>query len=73
MTDRIHSLTVVLEKDMRDDDAQALINAITQLRGVLSVSGNISDLSDHIAQVRARRELGEKLFNVIYPKQELPK
>lgn len=33
MTDRFHTLTVVLEHDMRDDDAQALISAIGQLRG----------------------------------------
>lgn len=35
MTDRYHTLTVVLERDMRDDDAAALIAAIGQLRGVI--------------------------------------
>jgi hypothetical protein len=70
MTDRFHSLTVVLEKDMRSDDAQALISAITQLRGILSVSGNIANLSDYIAQDRARNDLGVKLWNVLYPNKE---
>lgn len=68
MTDRFNSLTVVLEKDMRDDDAEALIAAIRQLRGVLSVSGNVADPSDYIAQQRARHELGDKLWQVLYPK-----
>lgn len=43
MTDRFNALTVVLEKDIREDDAQALLSAIGQLRGVLTVSGNVAD------------------------------
>lgn len=68
MTDRFHSLVVVLESDLRSDDAQALIDAIKQLRGVLSVSGEITDIGTLMAEERAKRELGEKLWNVIYPK-----
>jgi hypothetical protein len=43
MTERFNTLTVVLEKDMRDDDAETLLTAIRQMRGVLSVKGNVSD------------------------------
>lgn len=35
MTKRFHSLAVVLENDIRKDDAEALMAAISQLRGVL--------------------------------------
>ena len=70
MTDRYNALTVVLEHDIRDDDAEDLLAAIRQLRGVLSVSGNVSDLDAHIAQARARHDLGEKLWLVLYPKHE---
>lgn len=70
MTDRYNALTVVLEKDIRDDDAEALLAAIRQLRGVLSVSGNVADLDSHLAQERARHDLGEKLWRVLYPKHE---
>ena len=69
MTDRYHSLTVVLEHDIRDDDAKPILAAIRQLRGVLSVEGNVADLTSHMAQERARRELGEKLLEVVYPKK----
>ena len=62
MTDRYNSLTVVLETDIRDDDAKVILSAISQLRGVLSVSGNVSDLVMHVAQTRARRELEEKMW-----------
>lgn len=68
MTDRLNALTVVLETDIRDDDAETLIAAIRQLRGVLSVTGNVVEIGDHIAQERARRDLGEKLWQVLYPK-----
>lgn len=68
MTDRFNSLTVVLENDIRADDAEVIISAIRQIRGVLSVSGNVSDVSAHIAQERARHELGSRLWEVLYPK-----
>lgn len=67
MTDRLHSLTVVLERDIRDDDAEPILAAIRMIRGVQSVTGQVADIDSHIAESRARRELGEKLFQVIYP------
>jgi hypothetical protein len=69
MTDRFHTLTVVLEQDIREDDAQALISAIGQLRGVLSVTGVVSDVGSHMARERARHELGQKLLDVVYPER----
>jgi len=70
MTDRIHSLTVVLEKDMRDDDCESLISAIRMLRNVLSVEPHVTDFGDHTARERARCELGEKLWEVLHPPSE---
>lgn len=69
MTDRFNTLTVVLEKDMREDDAKALLSAISQLRGVLSVSGNVADLTEYMAVERARHELGQKLWDVLRPER----
>ncbi len=69
MTDRINGLTVVLQTDIRIDDADPLIDAISMLKGVLSVSPNISDQFDnHVAETRVRRELTDKLWEVIHPK-----
>lgn len=67
MTDRFNTITVVLEKEMRDDDAAAIIAAIRQIRGVLDAKGNVSDMTEWMAQSRARRELGEKLLAILYP------
>lgn len=64
MTDRYNSLTVVLDRNIRCDDAQGLMQAIKQLRGVISVSGNVADLTGHIAEQRAVAALRDKIWNV---------
>ena len=68
MTDRYHSLTVVLEKNMRDDDAESLINAIKMMRNVISVEGNVADFTSLMAEERAINNLGQQVLAVIYPK-----
>ncbi len=70
MTDRYYALTVVLEKDIRDDDAEPILNAIKMIKGVQDVQPHISDPGTWVAQERARRELGEKLWYVLYPKDK---
>jgi hypothetical protein len=64
MTDRIHSLTVVLADDIRIDDAGPLIEAIKQFRGVISVQGDVVDPSDHIARARVSARLYDAIMSV---------
>lgn len=68
MTDRIHSITLVLAEDIRIDDAEALIAAAKQFRGVIDVTPNVADLGSHVAEQRARHQLREKLIAVLWPK-----
>jgi hypothetical protein len=70
MTDRYNALTVVLEQDIRDDDAEYLINAIRMLRGVLDVQGNVSSADSFVAQSRADREWREKIRKLIWPDED---
>ena len=65
MTDRYSSLTVVLERDIREDDAESLINAIRHIKGVIRVEGNVSDISELVARSRIRSEVGAKLADLI--------
>lgn len=65
MANRFNALTVVLEEDVREEDARAIIAAMSQLRGVLSVTGNVAKLEDHIAQQRARQDLERKLWTAL--------
>lgn len=69
MTNRIHALTVVLEENVREDDAQEIINAIGMIRRVLEVKAHVTDVAQYTSDVRARHELGMKLADVIWPKK----
>jgi len=40
------------------------------LRGVLDVKLNVAYGTDLVAQARVRQELGEKLMEVVYPKEK---
>ena len=68
MTDAYHSLTVVLDHDIRDDDAESILTAIRMIKGVLSVRPKVADMDSHMAEERARRDFGLKLWEIIYPK-----
>lgn len=70
MTNRYNTLTVALEHDIREDDAEHLINAIKMLKGVLNVEGNVTTHDSWVAEERARRELRDKIFEIFYPKKD---
>jgi cell division protein FtsX len=67
MTDRIHSFTVVLDHDLREDDAKPIVDAIKQLRGVVSVEMAVAGIGTQMAEARAKREFGQALMDVLYP------
>lgn len=69
MSDSFHSLTVVLASDIKDEDCEPLISAIMQIRGVIGVAPIVADFNSHMAHERAKRELGDKLWEVLYPKR----
>lgn len=71
MTDRYHSIAVVLEEDIRDDDAEYILNAIRMIKGVLSIEPHISNFESNMAEERAKKEYADKLWNVLYPKTVL--
>ena len=68
MTDRYHTLTVVLEKEIRSDDAENLINAIKMIRGVLDVSGNVIDMEGYMAITVARDQMRKQIMDFLWPK-----
>ena len=67
MTDRIHVLTVVLEADTKEDDAQLLADAIRRYRGVTSVGLNVADATAYFAQQRARHEVRDEIMKILFP------
>ena len=65
MTDRYNSFTVVLDHNIREDDAQSLMDAIRHFTNVISVEGNVSDINDYVAETRVRYEIRQKLFEAL--------
>lgn len=64
MTDRIHALTVVLDRDYRDDDVECIVKAIEMVRGVASVEMHVTDFEDHTARERVRHDLARTFLDV---------
>lgn len=63
MTDRYMALTVVLERDLRGDDAAGLITALQQLKGVAEVRPVLVEpVALGVAQIRINNQLRESLF-----------
>lgn len=70
MTDKINRVTVVLDRSYRTDDAEPILAAIRQIRGVLSVKGNVDCGMDYMAQERAREEWRNKFMRLLWPENE---
>jgi copper chaperone CopZ len=66
MSDHTVSLTVVLDKDYRVDDAEAIMTAIRMVKGVSSVTANVADIDTHVAYVRAKTDLRDRLWKVLF-------
>lgn len=73
MTDRLKGCFVAFDRDIREDDAETLINAIRCLRCVLSVETHVTDLGDWNARERVRLELWEKVRDVFFPERATEK
>jgi hypothetical protein len=65
MSDHTVVLTVVLDGDYRVDDAGSIMDAIRMVKGVASVEANVADPDTHVAYMRARIDLEEKLFEAL--------
>jgi hypothetical protein len=65
MTDRYSAFWVILDRDIRDDDAEAIINAIKQLRGIVAVTPHLSNPDAGIATLRLKNGLIQKLIKVV--------
>jgi len=65
MTDRHCGFVVALDQDLREDDSDAIIEAIKMIRGVVGVEPVVSGSEFHIANMRARTETARMLTDMI--------
>lgn len=69
MTDRVYSLTVVLKRETRVDDVEAITGAITMLKGVHKVElGPVADISHYTNKELITMELRKRILKVLDPK-----
>jgi hypothetical protein len=67
MTDRVHALTVILDREFREDDVQAITDAIGMMRGVLRVETHVTDIDFYAAREQAKYELRQEMREVLWP------
>lgn len=65
MTDRTRTLTVLLDREYREDDVEFIKNAILAIRGVIGVKHFVSDYQELSAIETAKYELRNKIFEVL--------
>ena len=65
MTDRLKGVCVSFKEDIREDDAQAIIDAIKMIKGVHEVRTSVAGPSDFINRSMVKREVQKKLLHVI--------
>lgn len=66
MTDRFNGFIVVLEENLRSDDAESTINAIRHIKGVLDVIPNVADFNSVVAEQRVRADTFIKLRKALF-------
>lgn len=62
MTDRHSGYTVVLDKDVREDDAESIRLALSMVKGVHSVIPHVANHDLAVAERRVRREMEDRLY-----------
>lgn len=65
MTDRIKGLTVTLDRDYRDDDVEAIVDAIKMIKGVIDVELHVTEIEDHMARARVRYDVQDAILGVL--------
>lgn len=68
MTDRLKGFVVTLDHDIREDDAEEILNAIRMVKGVVSVKPVQANSDDDIIRSRVLSELRQKLLGIVYEK-----
>lgn len=68
MTDRIKGLVVTFDRDIREDDVEGIINAISLIKGVIGVDKSVVNINDRLNRVRVQSEIRDKIWKVLYEK-----
>jgi hypothetical protein len=70
VTDRHAGYIVTLAADVREDDAEAIRNALRMVKGVLAVTPVVAGPEVHIAVDRANARWRQKLYDLASTSEE---
>lgn len=65
MTQRINGLTIILDKEYRNDDVQHIIEALKMIKGVQQVNMMPVEACCHIKVMSAEHQIKRQLYKVI--------
>ena len=66
MTDRVRTLTILLDKDIRVDDVETIKSTMLMIRGVRKVeNGPVVDHRDWMNRESVRIEMQEKIWKAL--------
>ncbi len=65
MTDRYKGFLVTLDKEIRDEDAENIVNALKMVKGVHSVKPYIKGMEDHMMYEKAKSDMGHKILDFV--------
>lgn len=65
VTDRFIALTVLLDHEIREDDAEPLITAIQMIKGVSKVTPVVANVDVYFAYEKARNEILNRVLEAI--------
>lgn len=65
MTDPLKGATVVFDRDIREDDAEAVLMALRMVKDVMAVNPSMSSADDWMNQARVKNEVRDKLYTAL--------
>lgn len=65
MTDRYKGFLVLLENDIRSDNAKPILEALKMIKGVLSVKPYVAHMEDYLLAERERIAISQKMNKFI--------
>jgi len=65
MTERVKGFTVTLERDVREDDFQQILEAVEMIKGVLHVEPVLVTHQDHMAKTRLKSDIVRNILKLI--------
>jgi hypothetical protein len=70
VTDRLKGLVVTFDRDIREDDAKAIVDAIKMIRGVLDATPSVRTYEDHMNRARIDAEWRQRMHDLMYPSEK---